>query len=240
MHRVTFESVSKSFGGQSVITDFSLDISPAERVVLLGPSGCGKTTILRLLAGFIVPDKGSIQIDGFTAAADGQTFKEPPQRNVGMVFQDLALWPHLTVEGNLEFGLKARGIPPARRRQKVADMLERVHLSPYRRTRPGQLSGGQQQRVALARALILQPKVLLMDEPLSSLDRTLCLRIRKEILTLQNKIGFTLLFVTHNREEAFEIGNRVVVMHHGAVKQIGSAEQIKRYLAELDTASAAE
>lgn len=185
--------------------------------------------MLRLLAGFITPDQGSIEINEEVVAADGQNIIEPEKRHLGMVFQDLALWPHLTVKGNLEFGLKAQGVPAHQRNQKVADMLKLVHLDSYIDSKPAQLSGGQQQRVALARALILQPKALLMDEPLSSLDIELSQRLRKEILQLHQKIGFTLLYVTHNREEAFDIGTRVVIMNQGQVEQVGSVEQIKEY-----------
>jgi len=185
--------------------------------------------VLRLLAGFITPDQGSIEINEEVVAADGQNIIEPEKRHLGMVFQDLALWPHLTVKGNLEFGLKAQRVPAQQRNQRVTDILKLVHLDSYIDSKPAQLSGGQQQRVALARALILQPQALLMDEPLSSLDIELSQRLRKEILQLHQKIGFTLLYVTHNREEAFDIGTRVVIMNQGQVEQVGSVEQIKEY-----------
>lgn len=229
MNSIIFNSVSKSFDDQTAVSDFSLNISPGERIVILGHSGCGKTTVLRLLAGFIAPDEGTIEIDGETVAANRHNLKEPEQRNLGMVFQDLALWPHLTVKGNLEFGLKAQHIPAKLRMEKVIEILKLVHMESYIDSRPAQLSGGQQQRVALARALILQPKALLMDEPLSSLDMELSLKIRKEILRLQEEIGFTLLFVTHNRQEAFEIASRVVVMTHGKIERIGPVEQIRKH-----------
>jgi ABC-type Fe3+/spermidine/putrescine transport system ATPase subunit len=233
MNSIVFKSVSKSFNNQPAVCDFSLDIPMGQRLVILGHSGCGKTTVLRLLAGFITPDEGSIEIDGETVAERGRNLKEPEHRNLGMVFQDLALWPHLTVKGNLEFGLKAQGVPLRQRMQKVIEMLKLVHMESYIKSKPAQLSGGQQQRVALARALILQPKALLMDEPLSSLDIELSLKIRKEILRLQEEIGFTLLFVTHNREEAFQIGTCVVVMSQGKIERIGSVEQIKEYFKKL-------
>jgi ABC-type sugar transport system ATPase subunit len=235
MNSIIFKSVSKSFNDQPVVSNFSLNVSAGERIVILGHSGCGKTTVLRLLAGFITPDEGSIEIDGEMVAAKGQNLKEPEQRNLGMVFQDLALWPHLTVKGNLEFGLKAQGMPAKQRMGKVIEILKLLHMESYINSKPDQLSGGQQQRVALARALILQPKALLMDEPLSSLDMELSLRIRKEILKLQEEIGFTLLFVTHNREEAFEIGSRVVVMSHGNIERTGPVEQIKKHFNNLSS-----
>ncbi len=233
MSRITFNSVSKSFNNQTAVSDFSLDISAGERIAILGHSGCGKTTVLRLLAGFVTPDEGTIEIDGETVATKGQNLKEPEQRNLGMVFQDLALWPHLTVKGNLEFGLKAQGVPVKQRMEKIIEILKLVHMESYINSRPDQLSGGQQQRVALARALILHPKALLMDEPLSSLDVELSLQIRKEILKLQEEIGFTLLFVTHNRQEAFEIGTRVVVMSHGNIEKAGPVEQIRKHFTNL-------
>ena len=229
MNSIVFKSVSKSFNNQPAVCNFSLDIPMGQRLVILGHSGCGKTTVLRLLAGFVIPDEGSIEIDGETVAEKGRNLKEPEHRNLGMVFQDLALWPHLAVKSNLEFGLKAQGVPRRQRMQKVIEMLELVHMESYIKSKPAQLSGGQQQRVALARALILHPKALLMDEPLSSLDIELSFKIRKEILRLQKEIGFTLLYVTHDRQEAFQIGTRIVVMSQGKIKRIGPVEQIREY-----------
>jgi len=232
MSGIVFKSVSKSYNSRPAVRDFSLTISRGERIVVLGHSGCGKTTLLRLLAGFITPDKGIIEIDGQVAAAEGKNMQEPEKRNLGMVFQDLALWPHLTVKGNLEFGLKARKIPTPQRIQKVVEMLKLVHMESYIDSKPAQLSGGQQQRVALARALILQPKALLMDEPLSSLDIELNLRLRKVILKLQKEIGFTLLYVTHDRREAFEIGTRIVIMTHGKIEKVGPVNRIREHFKE--------
>ena len=209
--------VSKSFGDYAALRDVTLSVTVGERVVVLGPSGCGKTTLLRLLAGFTAPDTGQIVIDGETVAVEGKILVAPESRNVGMVFQDLALWPHLTVRGNLEFGLKARKVPKEERERRIREVLGLVHLSSRMDTRPGDLSGGQQQRVALARALVLQPKILLMDEPLSSLDPDLNRRMRKEILSLHTRIGFTLLYVTHSGQEAAEIGTRVVEMKAGKI-----------------------
>ncbi len=163
MNGIVFKSVSKSYNGRPAVRDFSLTISRGERIVVLGHSGCGKTTVLRLLAGFITPDKGIIEIDGQVVAKDGKNLKEPEERQLGMVFQDLALWPHLTAKGNLEFGLKAQGVSASKRKQEIADVLRLMHIEKYANAKPSQLSGGQQQRVALARALILKPKALLMD-----------------------------------------------------------------------------
>ncbi len=229
MKSIVFKSISKLYTGKPAVLEFSLEIPGGQRLVILGPSGCGKTTVLRLLAGFITPDKGSIEIGGQVVAKDGQNLSEPEERQLGMVFQDLALWPHLTAKGNLEFGLKAQGVPASKRKQEIADVLRLMHIEKYANAKPSQLSGGQQQRVALARALILKPKALLMDEPLSSLDLELNLKLRKEILRLQKEIGFTLLYVTHNREEAFEIGSRVVVMSHGKIERIGPTDHIRQY-----------
>lgn len=229
MKFLTITSVTKSYNRQSVLHDFSLEIEKGERLVILGPSGCGKTTVLRLLAGFIAPDSGSISIEGDLVAADGKTITGPEARNFGMVFQDLALWPHLSVKGNLEFGLKAKKIIKEKREQLISEMLDLVQMSEYIHAKPGELSGGQQQRVALARALVLHPKALLMDEPLSSLDVDLNERIRKEILRLHNTLGFTLIYVTHDREEALDIGTRVLIMEKGRIERSGSVKEIKHY-----------
>jgi len=225
MALIVFNSVCKAYSGQTALHDFSLSVEPGQRVAILGPSGCGKTTVLRLLAGFIAPDAGTISIDGQTVANNGEILQQPEQRHVGMMFQDLALWPHLTVAGNLEFGLRAQGISKAERTQRINEILELVEMDTYLHTRPAQLSGGQQQRVALARALVLQPKALLMDEPLSNLDEELNRRLRQELLRLHAQLGFTLLYVTHDRAEATEIGTNIVCMRQGRVERIASAKE---------------
>lgn len=207
-----YRKVFKFFGKGTVIQDFSLVIEQGERVVLFGPSGCGKTTLLRMLAGFTAPDSGAILIQGSIAARDGKNVLSPEERNLGMVFQDLALWPHLTVYGNLEFGLKAKGIPTTERRRRMDELLKLLKIEKYASARPHQLSGGEQQRVALARALVMQPLALLMDEPLSSLDEELNLHLRAEIVRLQQALKFTLLYVTHSRSEAEEIGTKIVLL----------------------------
>ncbi|MCP4710486.1 MAG: ABC transporter ATP-binding protein [Planctomycetes bacterium] len=230
MKSIVFNSVSKSYGEHRAVDNLSLVIPAGERLAILGHSGCGKTTVLRLLAGFITPDMGTIEIDDQLVARENKNMVEPEDRRLGMVFQDLALWPHLSVKGNLEFGLKARKVPLRQRRQRIDDILDMVHMQSYIDAKPAQLSGGEQQRIALARALILRPKALLMDEPLSSLDLELNLLLRKEILRLQNEIGFTLIYVTHNRDEAFEIGVRVGVMNKGSIERIGAVSQVKEYL----------
>ncbi len=217
MKTVTMDSVSKSYNGEKVLDQVSLEIAEGERIVLLGPSGCGKTTLLRLIAGFIVPDVGSVSIAGELVARDGRIFKQPEQRNLGMVFQDLALWPHLSVKGNIDFGLKAKGLPKAAREERIEAVLDLVGLTDFTNKNPGELSGGQQQRVALARVLVLEPEVILMDEPLSSLDAELKIRLWKEIIQLQEKLGFTLLYVTHDEREATEIATRVLRIENGRV-----------------------
>jgi ABC-type sugar transport system ATPase subunit len=230
MNVIEFIDVAKSFNAKPAVVDFSLEISEGERIVLLGPSGCGKTTVLRMLAGFIPPDRGKITIDGVLVAADGVNLVEPEKRGLGMVFQDLALWPHMTVRENLEFGLKAKGLPGKQREVRIRKIAGLVQMMDYLDAKPSTLSGGQQQRVALARALVLEPQSLLMDEPLSSLDHDLNLHLRAEILTLHDKLQFALLYITHDRDEAFEIGNRIVVMNEGRIRESGPVSLIKDYL----------
>ena len=230
---VTLQGVSKHYRERPAVTEFTLRVQAEERLVLLGPSGCGKTTVLRLLAGLVAPDRGQIDINGEVVAKDGKNLREPQERNLGMVFQDLALWPHLTVKGNLEFGLKAQGVPGAERQKRIGKMLKLMQLQGYAEAWSAGLSGGQQQRVALARALVLQPRLLLMDEPLSSLDFELNLQLRQELLRLQGELGFTLIYVTHNLEEAFAIATRVVVMKAGRIDRIGAVAPIRAHFEEL-------
>ena len=230
MSFIEFRSVTKTYQRRPALSDFTLHVEQGERLVILGPSGCGKTTVLRLLAGLAVPDEGTITVANSVVAADGRVLLEPEKRNIGMVFQDLALWPHLTVEGNLQFGLNARNVPKALAQQRIQGLLRLTGLADRRQARPAELSGGEQQRVALARALVLEPQVLLMDEPLSSLNLELSLSLRAEILRLHERRGFTLLYVTHSRKEALEIGQRVVMMENGRVNRIGSPADVSRYL----------
>lgn len=225
MKVIEFSEVFKYYGDRLAVNNFSLSVERNERLVLLGPSGCGKTTVLRLVAGFLAPDGGRIMLSGETVAADGQNLREPEHRNVGMVFQNLALWPHLTVQGNLEFGLKARGISKQGRDLRIQETLRLIRMEEYLHAKPANLSGGQQQRIALARALVLHPPIMLMDEPLSSLDYELNLDLRKEIIRLHGEIGFTLVYVTHNLEEAFSIATRIVLMKNGGIQKMGSAEE---------------
>jgi ABC-type Fe3+/spermidine/putrescine transport system ATPase subunit len=227
---IDMDSVSISYNGEKALDDISLKVAEGERIVILGPSGCGKTTILRLIAGFIAPDTGSISIGKDLVSVNGRIVIPPERRNLGMVFQDLALWPHLSARGNIEFGLKVRGLPKKDRKQLIHEMLDLVGMGNLADRKPAELSGGQQQRVALARALVLEPRVLLMDEPLSSLDLELNVRLRKEVLRLHKRLGFTLLYVTHDRDEAFGMATRVVVMTKGRVEYDGTVEDAQRHV----------
>lgn len=219
---IEFHCVSKAYRSQASVREVSFTVERGERVAILGPSGCGKTTLLRLLAGLLAPDTGRIFIDGVPVSGDGRVLVEPEYRNAGMVFQDLALWPHLTVAGNLKFGLRVRHVARKQAEERVREMLRLMEMESSALKKPGELSGGEQQRVALARALVLEPRILLMDEPLSSLNVELNLRLRKEILRLHEKFLFTLLYVTHSRDEAFEIGTRVILMRDGQIQKIGT------------------
>lgn len=210
MRAIELEAISLSFGTRQVLSDTTLFVEPGERLVLLGASGSGKSTVLRLVAGFLAPDRGAIRLGTQLVAEGGRIVVPPERRGIGMVFQDLALWPHLTVHGNLAFGLKAQGIARAERARRIGGMLEMVGLSSFAGSRPSLLSGGEQQRVALARALVLQPDILLMDEPLSNLDEALSQQIRAEIVRLHSEFGFTLLYVTHRSDEALDVAERVV------------------------------
>ena len=230
MSFIEFQSVTKTYQRRPALSNFTIEIEQGERLVILGPSGCGKTTVLRLLAGLAVPDEGTITVADSIVAANGQVLVEPEKRNIGMVFQDLALWSHLTVEGNLQFGLSARRVAKDLADERIDTVLRLTGLADRRQAHPAELSGGEQQRVALARALVLEPRVLLMDEPLSSLNIELSLNLRAEILRLHERLGFTLLYVTHSREEAFEIGQRVVLMENGRVDRIGLPADVSHYL----------
>jgi iron(III) transport system ATP-binding protein len=213
MSTIEMREVSKTYNIRAVVEGFSASIERGERVALVGPSGCGKTTVLRLLAGLEVPTSGAISIGGTLVAEQGRNFVEPEERHIGMVFQDLALWPHMTIYEHLDFALRYdRRNKVADRPARIREVLQMVHMGDRARAKPGELSGGQQQRVALARALVANPSIVLLDEPLSSLDPELSLHLRAEILRLHAELGFTLVYVTHSREEAADIGSRVIAM----------------------------
>ena len=203
------------------VEDLSLDINPGELVTLLGPSGCGKTTVLRMLAGFEDPTSGQIFLDGKDI-----THLPSNQRNSAMVFQSYALFPHMSVRENISYGLKFRNISEAQKAERITRIFEAVNLHGYENRRPNELSGGQQQRVALARALIVEPAMLLFDEPLSNLDAKLRESMRNEIRSLQKKLGITAVYVTHDQSEAMAISDRVVVMNKARIEQIGTPYEV--------------
>lgn len=206
------ESVSKSYRERKIVERFSMEVESKERVVLWGPSGCGKTTILRMIAGFIQPDEGSIVIDGVTVSRNGKSLVECEKREIGVVFQELALWPHMTVYENIAFGLEAISLSNREIQERVDVMLEMVRLTRHRKLLPGELSGGEQQRVAIARALVTRPKLLLMDEPFSHLDALLSQSLQEEVLNLLQKFPSTLLYVTHSRQEAESLATRMIAI----------------------------
>lgn len=216
--------VTKSFsGGTKAVDSFSLDVADGELVCLLGPSGSGKSTLLRMVGGFEQPTGGQITIDG-----EDVTRLPPERRPTGMVFQSHALWSHMNVFKNLAFGLKLRRMPAAVIKEKVEAVLELVGLSGYGERATSQLSGGQQQRVALARSLVLEPKILLLDEPFASLDQHLRERLREEVRDIQQRLGITTLFVTHGQDEALSMADRIVVMANGKTEQIDRPNVIYR------------
>jgi iron(III) transport system ATP-binding protein len=214
--RIAVEHLTKRFGALAVVSEVSLSIEEGELFTLLGPSGCGKTTLLRLVAGFYAADEGTIRFNDRVVNA-----VPPHERGIGMVFQNYALWPHMTVTENVGYGLKLRKIARSEISARVAAILENVKLSGLGERYPGQLSGGQQQRVALARALVLNPKILLLDEPLSNLDAKVRVQVRAEIRKLQKDLGITAVYVTHDQEEALAMSDRIAVLNHGKVLQIG-------------------
>lgn len=218
---VILTNISKRYDGNAVVRDISLSIDQGEFVSILGPSGCGKTTTLRMIAGFIVPDEGTVEIRR-------QIVNDVPphQRDFAMVFQSYALFPHLSVYDNVAFGLKITRVKKKEIAERVASALHAVNLAGFEKRLPKQLSGGQQQRVALARAIVMNPAVLLLDEPLSNLDLKMRQSMRIEIKQLQRRLGITTLFVTHDQEEALTMSDRIVVMNAGQIEQIGTPEEI--------------
>ncbi len=231
--QVRLEKIGKRYGELWAARDVDVNIQSGEFYTLLGPSGCGKTTLLRIIAGFLAPDEGTVWFD------DKAVNHVPPwQRDVGMVFQNYALWPHMTVFENVAFGLRERKVPRSEITKRVAEALARVGLSATEKRRPSQLSGGQQQRVALARTLVVQPRALLLDEPLSNLDAKLRAEMRIELLKIQRDLGITTVYVTHDQEEALALSTRIAVMDAGKVVQEGSPREIyerprSRFVAEF-------
>ncbi|MGI9014021.1 MAG: ABC transporter ATP-binding protein [Phycisphaerales bacterium] len=221
MTAVTFDNLTKCYGSTTAVDAISLTIKSGSLFFLLGPSGCGKTTLLRMIAGFIAPTSGRILFD------DNDVTNLPPnRRNTGMVFQNYALWPHLTVLENVAYGLDVRKVSKGERKERVMNALKKVQMQDYAQRRPAQLSGGQQQRIALARALVIEPTVLLLDEPLSNLDARLRLDMRDQLRALCSQTGITTIYVTHDQDEALSMADDMVVMRDGAVMQRGRPEAI--------------
>jgi ABC-type Fe3+/spermidine/putrescine transport system ATPase subunit len=231
--RLSLKGVQKTFGHVNAVAGVNLEIAAGEFIAFLGPSGCGKTTLLRLIAGFEEVDSGEIALDGKLLCG-----RPPNHRDVGLVFQNLALFPHLTVAENVGFGLSLRGKSRSEIRAKVSDALALVDLDGFGQRRVQQLSGGQKQRVALARALVLQPSVLLLDEPLSALDAKLRRQLQQELKSLQRQTSTTFIFVTHDQEEALSLADRVAVFNAGRVEQFGAPQELygtpaTRFVAEF-------
>ena len=221
MSRVVLRQVSKRYGDVVAVAGVDLDIREGEFLTLLGPSGCGKTTTLRMIAGFILPTSGTVLL------GDEDVTRLPPnKRDIGMVFQDYALFPHMTIAENIAFGLVERRIDRARIDRRVKELLELVRLASVAQRYPPELSGGQQQRIAVARAVAYSPKVLLMDEPLGALDLKLREAMQIEIRQIQQQLGMTTVYVTHDQTEAMHMSDRIVVMNNGAIEQLGTAEEI--------------
>lgn len=225
MSSVTIKNVTKSFGSAVVLDNFDAVFADGEFITLLGPSGCGKTTMLRIIAGFEKPTSGAVLFDDRVVSSE-KVFIPPEKRDIGMVFQSYAVWPHMTVFDNVAYPLQIKKVDKATIKKKVDRVLEVVHLTQYRDRIPSQLSGGQQQRVALARALVAEPALLLLDEPLSNLDARLRLEMREEIRRIQLQTQVTTIFVTHDQEEAMSISDMIVVMKLGVVQQIGKPQEV--------------
>ncbi len=224
MIELRLKNVSKLFGETRAVDNVTFDVKGGELFFLLGPSGCGKTTCLRMIAGFYKPDEGEIYF------GDKLMNDVPPyKRNIGMVFQNYALWPHMTVYQNVEYGLNVRKIPAKERKGKVERVLEIVQMEKYIDRNPNQLSGGQQQRIALARALVIEPDILLLDEPLSNLDAKLRLEMRHEIKRIHSELGITSVYVTHDQKEALSLADRLAIMKDGNVMQIGTPREVYNF-----------
>src|SRR5437660_11305564 len=228
MPGVTMKELSKRYGEVGAVQGLPLSVEPGELLALLGPSGCGKTTTLRLVAGFLTPEAGEIWV-GDRCLSSPAAVVAPERRRMAMIFQSYALWPHMTVAQNVAYGLRFKpGLARAARDARVREMLRVVQLAGYESRYPGELSGGQQQRVAVARALVVEPEILLLDEPLSNLDANLREEMRFELRRLHEAFGNTTLYVTHDQGEAMVISDRVAVLHRGRVEQVGTAQDLFR------------
>lgn len=223
MISIQIDQLTKRFGDVVALQQLSLRIEPGELFFLLGPSGCGKTTLLRSMAGFYIPEDGRIRF-----GEEDVTRLEPHKRNTGMMFQSYALWPHMTVAQNVAFGLEERKVPRDEIKRRVGEALESVRMGAYAERKPNQLSGGQQQRVALARALVIRPRCLLLDEPLSNLDAKLRLEMRAEIRRVCKEFKLTTVYVTHDQKEALSISDRMAILDKGRVLQVGGSREVYR------------
>ncbi len=223
MTRITLKDISKYYDGGETVANYrlNLEVEDGEFLAFLGPSGCGKTTALRLIAGLERPSEGDIYFDD-----ERVTDRSPSDRNVAMVFQNYALYPHMTVRGNIAYPLKVRGLPPDERDRRIEDATELLHIEDLLGKRPAELSGGQRQRTALARAIVRKPSVFLLDEPLSNLDAKLRQEMRSELKRLHDEIGITTVYVTHNQEEAMGMGDRIAVMNEGTIRQVSPPEEL--------------
>jgi iron(III) transport system ATP-binding protein len=228
MSSVTLDSISKIYGEQMIIPPLSLEIKPGEFLSLLGPSGCGKTTLIRMIAGLELPTQGKVIIGDQTVFdSTSQHFVPPEKRNLGMVFQSYALWPHLNVFENIAFPLRCRKVPQSDIEGKVERALEEVQLHGLGNRKPNELSGGQQQRVALARALVARPKVLLLDEPLSNLDTNLREEMCEQIGKLKAQFPMTMIYVTHDQNEAVRLSDRITILNKGKIEQLGTVQELR-------------
>jgi iron(III) transport system ATP-binding protein len=237
MPGVVITGLTKRYDDVAAVAGLDLTVRPGELVALLGPSGCGKTTTLRLVAGFMAPDAGEIRVGDRVLSSPGSVIP-PERRRMAMIFQSYALWPHMTVAQNVAYGLRFGGTPRGERDGKVEEILRAVQLAGYGARYPGELSGGQQQRVAVARALVVEPEILLLDEPLSNLDASLREEMRFEIRRLHERFGITTLYVTHDQAEAMVISDRAAVIRNGRVEQIGAPHELferprTRFVAEF-------
>ena len=223
---LSLQNIYKHYGQIPVIENLSLDVPEGCFMCLLGSSGCGKTTLLRLIAGLDKPDNGKIFINGKPASENQQILLSPSKREIGFIFQDLALWPHMSVYNNIAFGLrikKSEDIDTV-----ISETLDFFGIGGYHNKYPGQLSGGQQQLVAIARSLVLKPKILLMDEPLANLDVKLKSKIRNQIKNLKDRFSVTIIYVTHDHREAFQLADEIAIIHQGKIEEIGTPAEIKR------------
>jgi putative spermidine/putrescine transport system ATP-binding protein len=219
--------VSKRYSNRVVVSGVSLDVAEGEVMALLGASGSGKTTTLRIIAGLEVPDAGEVWIAGKQVTAGSRNLVPPSGRDIGFVFQDLALWPHLTVSESLHFVLASKGVPKAERAKRVAEVLDLVRIREFANNYPAQLSGGEQQRAAIARAIISRPRLLLLDEPMSNLDVNLKAELRDELAALQRLLNITTVHITHDQAEAVALSHRIAVMQGGRIEQVGLVEALR-------------